>query len=118
VWVRDAGAWKLAIGQGVLMYEGAPLDLAMHQRYVGTYVISPDRKLVLSWEDDALFATLPNGGKTQVFLASPTEEATRTVGGGHFRFTLGPDGRPASVVLIRGDKEVWRASRAPVKEAG
>jgi ketosteroid isomerase-like protein len=112
VWVRDAGgAWKLAIGQGALMYEGPMLDLALHQRYAGTYVISPDRKLVLAWEDDALLATLPNGTKAQIFLASPTEEVTRTMGGGRFRFTLGEDGLPVSVALVRADKEVWRASR-------
>ena len=112
VLVRGAdGAWKLAIGQGVLMYEGPTLDLALHQRYAGTYEISRERKLVLSFEDDALFATLPNGAKAQIFLATPTEEATRTTGGGRFRFTLGADGRPVSVALMRGDKETWRASR-------
>jgi ketosteroid isomerase-like protein len=111
--VRGAdGAWRLALGQGVLMYEGPPIDLALHQRYVGTYVISPDRKLVLSWEEGALFATLPSGAKSQIFLASPTEEATRTTGGARLKFTLGADGRPASVALVRGDQEVWRANRA------
>ena len=99
------------------MYEGPTLDMALHQRYAGTYVIDADRKLVLSWEDDALFATLPNGAKAQIFLASPTEEATRTTGGGRFKFTLGADGRPVSVALVRGDKEAWRANRAPIKEA-
>jgi hypothetical protein len=113
VLVRGAdGAWQVAMGQGVLMYEGPKLDVALHQRYAGTYVISADKKLVLSWEDDALFATLPNGAKAQIFLASPTEEATRTMGGGRFRFTLGADGRPVSVSLVRGDKEIWRASRS------
>jgi ketosteroid isomerase-like protein len=113
VWVRDAdGPWKLSLGQGVLMYEGPTLDLALHQRYAGTYVISAERKLVLAWEDDALLATLPNGAKAQIFLASPTEEASRTMGAGRFKFTLGADGRPASVALVRGDKEVWRANRA------
>jgi hypothetical protein len=93
------------------MYEGPQLDLAMHERYAGTYVISPERKLILSWEDGALFATFPTGAKAQIFLASPTEEATRTAGGGRFRFTPGADGRPVSVTLVRGEQEVWRASR-------
>jgi len=113
VLVRGAdGAWKLAMGQGVLMYEGPTLDLALHQRYAGTFVIDADRKLVLSVEEGALFATLPNGAKAQIFLASPTEEATRTLGGGRFKFTLGADGRPETVALVRGDKEAWRARRA------
>jgi ketosteroid isomerase-like protein len=113
VLVRGAdGAWRLAMGQGVLMYEGPTLDLAMHKRYAGTYVISKDRKLVLSWEDDALFANLPNGAKSQIFLASPTEEASRTLGAGRFKFTLGADGRPVAVALVRGDQELWRANRA------
>lgn len=113
VLVRGAdGAWRLALGQGVVMYEGPPLDLAMHERYAGTYSISPERKIVLSWEDGALLATFPNGAKTQVFLASPTEEASRTLGSGRLRFTLGADGRPVTVALVRGDQEVWRATRA------
>jgi hypothetical protein len=114
VLVRDAdGAWRLALGQGVLMYEGPPLDAALHARYAGTYVISPGRQLVLAFEDGALFATFPNGGAAQVFLASPTEEASRTLGAGRLRFTLGPDGRPVAAALVRGDREVWRATRTP-----
>lgn len=113
VLVRAAdGAWRLALGQGVVMYEGPPLDLAMHERYAGTYSISPERKIVLSWEDGALIATFPNAAKTQIFLASPTEEASRTLGAGRLRFTLGADGRPVTVALVRGDQEVWRANRA------
>jgi len=107
----EDGAWRLALGQGVVMYEGPILDLALHQRYAGTYVISPERKLVLAWEEDALQATFPSGGRTQVFLASPTEEATRTLGAGRLRFTLGEDGRPIAAALVRGDQEVWRAKR-------
>jgi ketosteroid isomerase-like protein len=112
VFVRgDDGAWRLASGQGTLMYEGPPLDPALHARYAGTYVIAPGRVLTLEWEDDALFATLPNGARAQIFLASPTEEAVRTLGAGHLRFTLGPDGRPVAAALVRGGREVWRATR-------
>jgi hypothetical protein len=107
----EDGAWRIALGQGVVMYEGAPLDPALHQRYAGTYVISPGRKLVLAWEDDSLQATFPTGAKTQIFLASPTEEATRTMGAGQLRFTLGEDGRPVTASLVRAGKEVWRAKR-------
>ena len=106
------GAWRLAMGQGVVMYEGPPLDLALHQRYVGDYVISADRRLVLAWEDGGLQATFPNGAKTQIFLASPTEEASRTTGAGRLKFTLGEDGRPVAASLVRGDQEVWRAKRS------
>jgi len=107
----EDGAWRLALGQGVVMYEGPTLDLALHQRYTGTYVISPERKLVLTWEDGALQATFPNGARTQIFLASPTEEASRTLGAGRLKFTLGDDGRPVAASLVRGDQEVWRAKR-------
>ena len=107
----EDGAWRLALGQGVVMYEGAMLDLALHQRYVGTYIISPGRKLVLAWEEDALQATFPTGAKTQIFLASPTEEASRTLGAGQLKFTLGEDGRPVAASLVRGDQEIWRAKR-------
>jgi len=112
VLVRDeGGAWRIALGQGVVMYEGPRLDLAMHQRYAGTYVISPDRKLVLSWEDDALQAIFPNGGRTQIFLITPTDEASRTMGAGRLKFTLGEDRRPVAVSLVRGEQEIWRAKR-------
>lgn len=107
---EDAG-WRIAMGQGVVMYEGPPLDSGLHQRYVGTYIISPDRKLVLAWEDGGLQATFPTGAKTQIFLASPTEEASRTTGAGRLKFTLGDDGRPVAASLVRGDQEVWRAQR-------
>jgi len=107
----EDGAWRLAMGQGVVMYEGPSLDPAMHQRYVGTYIISPDRKLVLAWEDGALQATFPTGARTQIFLASPTEEASRTEGAGKLKFTLGEDGRPVAVSLVRRDQELWRAKR-------
>ncbi len=112
VLVRDEdGIWRLALGQGVVMYEGPTLDLALHQRYAGTYAISADRKLVLAWEEGALQATFPSGGKTQIFLASPTEEASRTAGAGRLKFTLGEDGRPVAASLVRGDQEIWRAKR-------
>jgi ketosteroid isomerase-like protein len=107
----EDGAWRIAMGQGVVMYEGPPLDAGLHQRYAGTYIISPERKLLLAWEDDGLQATFPTGAKTQIFLASPTEEASRTIGAGRFKFTLGNDGRPIAVSLVRGNQEVWRAKR-------
>lgn len=107
----DDGAWRLALGQGVVMYEGPPLDIAMHQRYVGTYVISPERKLMLAWEDGGLQATFPTGAKTQIFLATPVEEASRTEGAGSLKFALGDDGRPVAVSLVRRGEEVWRAMR-------
>lgn len=112
VLVREAdGAWRLAFGQGTMLYEGAPQDPALLARYAGTYVIGPGRALTLDWEDGALFATLPNGARGQIFLASPTEEAVRTVGAGQLRFTLGADGRPATAAMVRNGSEVWRATR-------
>lgn len=113
LFVRSAdGAWRIASGQGVVMYEGPPLDAALHARYGGTYVIAPTRMLTLTWEDDALLATLPSGAKAQIFLGSPTEEVTRTLGAGRLKFTLGPDGRPVGAALVRGDQELWRATRS------
>ena len=77
----------------------------------GTLVIDAGRVLRLAWEDGALLATFPGGARTQVFLASPTEEAVRTAGLARLRFTLGPDGRPADATLVRDGQEVWRATR-------
>jgi ketosteroid isomerase-like protein len=105
------GKWRLAMGQGVVMYEGPPLDAALHARYAGTYVIEPGRALTLRWESGTLLATFPNGAETQIFLASPTHEATRTLGSGSLRFTLGDDGRPTHAALVRGDNEAWKATR-------
>ena len=61
--------------------------------YAGAYVIAPGRTLTLTWENDMLLAVLPNGATKQIFLASPTEEAVRTVGAGRLKFTLAPDRR-------------------------
>ena len=111
-WVRNAaGAWQLAMGQGVVMYEGPLLDHALHARYAGTYVLGDGRKLVLEWTDGALLATFPNGARTQVFLASPTEEAMRNLGVGGLHFTLGEQGVPSAASLVRDSKEIWRATR-------
>ena len=103
--------WRLAIGQGVVMYEGPPLDAALHARYAGTYVIAADRALALAWKEDALLATFPNGAETQIFLASPTHEAVRTLGSGSLRFTLDPQGQPVEAALVRGGEELWRGKR-------
>jgi hypothetical protein len=35
----------------------------------------------------------------------------RTSGGGRLRFTLDGDGRPVTAALVRGESEVWRATR-------
>lgn len=110
-WVRDGEAWKLAAGQGSLMYEGAPLDATLHARYAGRYEIAPGRGLVLDWDGEALLATWPGGQRGQVFLASPTEEATRTVGSGRLRFELDAAGAPVAASLVRGDEVLWRAPR-------
>jgi len=112
VFVRGAdGNWRLALGQGVVMYEGPPLDAALHARYAGNYVIGPSRVLELRWDEGSLLATFPNGAETQIFLATPTEEAVRTVGAGSLRFTLGPQGQPTQVAFVRGNQELWRGTR-------
>ena len=118
VFVRSGDdAWQLASGQGTLMYEGPPLDPVLHARYAGRYIIGPNRALTLVWENDALFATFPNGAVSQIFLASPTEEAARTTGAGKLRFTLTPDGSPIAATLVRGDRELWVAKRMPREPA-
>jgi hypothetical protein len=112
-WVRDAaGAWKLAVGQGVVMYDGPPLDVALHSRYVGTFALEDGRKLVLEWHDPMLLATLPNGAQTQIFLASPTEESMRNPAAGGLHFSLDERGVPQEVALVRAGQDVWRAKRA------
>ena len=107
----DDGSWRMTLGQGTLMYEGQRLDPALHARYGGTFVLPDGRTLTLAWADGALFATLPNGATAQIFLGSPTEEVVRTVGSGRLRFTLDSAGRPVTAALVRGDAEVWRATR-------
>jgi hypothetical protein len=110
-WVRVAGAWKLAMGQGVVMYDGAPLDPALHERYAGTFALGDGRTLTLTWQDQMLLATFPNGAETQLFLASPTEEAVRNPNAGGLRFELDERGRPRSAALVRAGQEIWRAKR-------
>lgn len=112
-WVRDpAGGWKLAMGQGVVMYDGPPLDAALHARYAGTFVLDDGRKLTLAWEEPLLLATFPNGARSQVFLASPVEEVVRNPNAGALRFELDESGVPKSVSLHRAGQEIWRARRA------
>jgi len=111
-WVRSAGGeWKLAMGQGVVMYDGPPLDATLHSRYAGEYSLADGRKLTLKWQEGMLLATFPYGAQTQIFLASPTEEVVRNPGAGSLHFVLDEKGTPVSVSLVRGDKEMWRATR-------
>ncbi|QJR13529.1 nuclear transport factor 2 family protein [Usitatibacter palustris] len=113
VYVRGSdGGWRLAVGQGVAMYQGPLLDAALHARYAGTYAIDPGRSLTLKWQDGALLATFPSGAETQIFLASPTEEAVRAEGIGKLRFTLDAQGQPTHAALVRNDKELWRGTRS------
>jgi ketosteroid isomerase-like protein len=114
VFVRQTDQrWRLALGQGTVLYEGPAQDPALLARYAGRYVIAPGRVLVLRWQDESLFATLPSGAVGQIFLASPTEEAVRTAGAGQLRFTLDTAGQPVAAALVRNGREVWRAARAP-----
>ena len=111
-WVRNAaGNWQLAMGQGVTMYDGPPLDPALHARHAGSYELTDGRRLVLEWRDGSLLATFPNGAQAQVFLASPTEEAVRNPMVGNLRFTLDGNGQPSAVALVRAGQEAWRATR-------
>lgn len=111
-WVRNAGgAWQLAMGQGVIMYEGPPLDPAVNARYVGTYALEDGRRLILESQDGALMATFPSGAQTQIFLASPTDELVRNPAAGSLHFTLDEKGLPRAASLMRAGQEVWRASR-------
>jgi ketosteroid isomerase-like protein len=109
VFVSEAGQWKLASGQGTRMYDGPVTTSKTYQPYAGTYVIDTRRSLLLEWDGDALLATYPSGARSQVFLKSPTEEAVQ--GPDQFRFVLDQAGRPASVVLLRGEEQVWRGER-------
>lgn len=109
--VRDTAGWKLAMGQGVIMYDGPPLDPALHARYAGVYVIDENRRLTLDWDDGALLAIFPNGAQTQVFLASPTQEALRNPAAGVLNFTLDEKGNPIAASLVRGTQELWRGAR-------
>lgn len=108
---NETGAWQLAMGQGVVMYDGPPLDPALHARYAGIYVIDQNRRLMLDWDDGALLATLPNGAQTQLFLESPTREALRNPAAGVLHFTLDEKGNPVTAALVRGTQEIWRATR-------
>ena len=107
----SAGKWQLAMGQGVIMYDGPPLDPALHARYAGVYVLGDGRQLVLEWSDGALLATFPSGAHTQVFLASPTQEAIRNPAAGALTFTLDANGSPTHAALVRAGQEQWRAAR-------
>lgn len=109
--VKAAGAWQIAMGQGVVMYDGPALDAALHARYAGTYLLDDGRRLVLAWQDNALLATLPNGTQTQIFLASPTDEVMRNPTAGALHFTLDAAGNPQSASLRRGTQDVWHAAR-------
>ena len=52
---------------------------------------------------------MPSGARTQIFLASPTEEVTAAHE--RLRFELDAERRPVVVRLMRNDTQVWRAER-------
>jgi hypothetical protein len=111
VYVREPGGWRLAYGQGTRLYDGPVIDTALYRRYAGTYAIDSARSLVLDWDGYALMATWPNGTRVQTFLASPTDELVASPDLGRLRFTLGADGRPTAVSMVRDTTVLWRAGR-------
>jgi len=111
--VRTAGKWQMVMGQGVVMYDGPPLDPGLHERYAGIYRLDDGRVLILEYQDGALLATLPNGAHAQIFLATPTDELVRNPTAGALHFTLDANGRPQVAALRRGQEELWRAPRKP-----
>lgn len=111
VYVREPGGWRLAYGQGTRMYDGPVIDTVLYRRYAGTYAIDSARSLVLQWDGYALMATWPNGTRAQTFLASPTDELVASSDLGRLRFTLGADGRPTAISMVRDTTVLWRAER-------
>lgn len=109
VYVREDRGWKLLSGQGTRMYDGSVTRSDLYSRYAGTYVLLDGRRLEMKWDGDALLATLPNGSRSQVFLQSPTEEATATPE--HFLFVVDSSGEPSAVRLMRDSSELWQAER-------
>jgi ketosteroid isomerase-like protein len=109
VYVWDDRGWKLAMGHGTPLYDGPVTMAELYSRYAGIYVTRDGRTLRLEWDGDSLMAFLPNGSHTQIFLKSPTEEATALPE--HFVFTLDATGHPTLVRSMRNQTEVWRAER-------
>lgn len=112
IWVHNtAGNWQLVMGQGVTMYDGPRLHTELQARYAGVFALDDGRRLLLEWQEGALLATFPNGAQTQVFLASPTEEAVRNPLAGNLHFELDERGIPRAVALMRSGQAVWRGTR-------
>jgi ketosteroid isomerase-like protein len=109
VYVLEANRWMIAMGQGTPLYDGPVTTADLYARYAGTYVMADGRTLTLRWDGDSLMAILPDGVRTQIFLKSPTDEATAAPD--HFVFTLDAAGRPTVVRSMRGSIEAWRAER-------
>jgi ketosteroid isomerase-like protein len=109
VFVKEAGAWKLAAGQGTPLWDGAITETAAYARYVGEFVVSPGRLFVVREGSGALLARLPIGREALAFQASPGELAS---GPERFRFTFSPEGKAVEVSMLRGATEVWRARRS------
>jgi hypothetical protein len=109
IYVKEAGHWKLAHGQGTRMYDGPVSDARLYERYAGTYALPDGRVLKMEWDGDSLLAELPSSSRMQVFLKSPTEEATTRPD--RYVFVLDEAGRPQAVRFLRGEMEIWRAER-------
>jgi len=109
IYVRQSGAWKLAGGQGTRMYEGPPIRAELYSRYAARYRLTDGRELTIDWDGTSLFARFPNGNRYQIFLKSPTEEAT--LGSSKLRFEVDASGTPTTAISMSGDVEIWRARR-------
>src|SRR5262245_36438053 len=109
VYVRDGEVWKLAMGHGTLMYDGPITTSTLYGRYAGTYVLQDGRTLKMEWDGDSLIGTLPGGTRSQIFLKSPTEEASERPN--RLAFVLDKTGHPTTVRMMNGATEGWRAEK-------
>jgi serine-type D-Ala-D-Ala carboxypeptidase/endopeptidase len=86
-------------------HEAIHVPAATLERYVGRYQFSASRNILISREEDRLFAQLTGQWRFEVFPQSPTEffwrvaEATAT-------FEIGPDGRVMGLVLHQNGRDL------------
>lgn len=116
--VENPAAQDVAQGLAAIAYgepydmpgkpQAVQIDLAVLEKYVGSYQVKPDMVFTIAIEAGHPIATVPNQPKFEIFPTSETDFYAK-IGDIKLHFEVGADGAVTGVVIHEGGQEVHAA---------